>query len=948
MPTNLSKGEGKMEQKGQGNGAGKLSRRDFIKSAGLLVGGAAAGAAAGAGITSSMAPEATGGGGGVAVQSAPEIVEVIKEVPVATTGVLPSALEPETTKVVQIQHLIAFDMKNGKIVRGRRVHYDEDYPEIKPWTISARGKTWTVPVKSPAPAYYLAHRKRTDSPNRVLYPMKRVDWEPGGDPEKVNAQNRGISKFVRITWDEAATLIASEMKRVADKYGTEALAPISNGGHDEGHNVPGSHGTQTTFMNWWALKEYGTPITRVEGPSTSSSGGQMGGRYVLGTDYEPQDVLKDVAENCNMLLMWGADVEAKMWRYPIGLVSGMWYRWFGELGIKKVAISPNLNQGASLYADKWIPILPKTDAAMMLAIAYTWLMENTYDQAYLDTHTVGFDLFKAYVLGDDDGTPKTPEWASPLCGVPIYTIKALARAWYKTPTSISYGRSGGGAVGRTIYADNPQRIQLYLQCMQGLGGPGKHTLHQPQGIIGGAAESPSTGDVSPESVWSTMMAEEVEVPKSKDVQAFPKGYINQAILNPPVEFYTVGDQFTKRVYPEPGKSEVHFSWGTSATWTGSAQWGFGAQKALQSPKLECVVHQMMWMEDCMMFSDIILPITSAPEQPDVNDGVDIYNSITLRTEPVISPPGEAKTDVGAVLEVAKKLDWFDKLTGGRSYEDLIQDSLKNGYENSGVAHLVSWDKLLQKGYFPQMPDPKWYDREPAFKKFYDDPVNNPLKTPSGLLEIESTLLKENLPDDKERPPVARYITGGPEAEGWTHEEDLTSERAKTYPMVIVSDTSTWKHHSMFSDVPFTREIEKVVGWDGYAYAPVWISPQDAEKRGIKDGDIVKVYNERGAVLGGAVISQRIIPGALRFEKAGGGSHIIPGELHRGGNINSINPKSCFSKNVYGMACTHFLVEIEKVTGAQYEEWRTNYPEAFEAPYDPAYGPFFNAWVERGA
>jgi hypothetical protein len=193
MPTNLSKGEGKMEQKGQGNGAGKLSRRDFIKSAGLLVGGAAAGAAAGAGITSSLAPEATGGGGGAAVQSAPETIEVIKEVPVATTGVLPSALEPETTKVVQIQHLIAFDMKNGKIVRGRRVHFAEDYPEIKPWTISARGKTWTVPVKSPAPAYYLAHRKRTDSPNRVLYPMKRVDWEPGGDPEKINAQNRGIS-----------------------------------------------------------------------------------------------------------------------------------------------------------------------------------------------------------------------------------------------------------------------------------------------------------------------------------------------------------------------------------------------------------------------------------------------------------------------------------------------------------------------------------------------------------------------------------------------------------------------------------------------------------------------------------------------------------------------------------------------------------------------------------
>jgi trimethylamine-N-oxide reductase (cytochrome c) len=295
--------------------------------------------------------------------------------------------------------------------------------------------------------------------------------------------------------------------------------------------------------------------------------------------------------------------------------------------------------------------------------------------------------------------------------------------------------------------------------------------------------------------------------------------------------------------------------------------------------------------------------------------------------------------------VAKVLGWADKITGGKSYDEMIQDRLKEGYEKSGVADLVSWEKLVEKGYFPQMPDPKWYDREPAYKKFYDDPKANPLKTPSGLLEFESSLLLENFPDDKERAPVAHYVTGGPASEGWTHDEDLTSERAKTYPLVIVSDTSTWKHHSMFSDVPWTREIEKVIGWDGYAYSPVWISPQDAEKRGIKNGDIVRLFNERGSVLGGAVIEQRIIPGAVRMEKAGGGHHIIAGELHRGGNTNSINAGWSFSRNVYGLACTHFLVEVEKVTGAQMQEWRENYPEAFARDYDPAYGPFFSGWVE---
>lgn len=943
--------EEKAEEKVGQEGAKNYSRRDFIKSAGLLFGGMAAGAAAGAGITSTIQPQ----GGTVAVPGAPapgatqQVVEVIKEVPVATSGVLPAYLEPEETKVVQIQHLITFDTKNGRIIRGRRVNFARDYPEIQPWTISARGKTWTAPAKSPAPAYYMAHRKRSDSPNRILYPLKRVDWEPGGDPAKINAQNRGISQYKRISWEEAATLIAGEMKRVADKYGPEALAPLYGGGHDEGHNVPGSHDIQATFMEWWSMKEYGAPITYQDAPATSSSGGQLGGRYVLGTDYEPVDCLKDVAENAGMLLFWGADPEAKAWRYTFGQIQGMWYRWFGELGIKRVNISPNLNLGASLYADKWIPVLPKTDAAMMLAIAYIWLQEGTYDQAYLDSHTVGFDLFKAYVLGEDDGTPKTPEWASPLCGVPTWTIKALARAWAKTPTSIGYGRSGGGAVGRTIYADNPQRIQLYLMCMQGLGGPGKHQLQQLRSAIGSAAQAPSAGAVSADTKMSLAMeADGVTLPSKEERQAFPKGYFGKAVLEPPVEFYSVGDQFRKITYPMPGKSEVHMIWGTSASYTGSSQWGFGVHDAMQSPKLECIVHQTMWMEDALTFSDIILPITCAVEQPDVNTTVDAYNSLTLRTEPLIAPIGEAKTDLEAVLEVAKALGWYEKVAEGMNYQDLIQARLKEGYENSGIKDLVAWEKLVEKGYYPQLPDMKWYDRVPAYKKFYDDPVANPLKTPSGLLEIESTLLKENLPDDKERPPVARYIIGGPASEGWTHDEDLTSERAKTYPLVVVSDTSTWKHHSMFSDVPWTREIEKVIGWDGYAYSPVWIHPTDAEKRGIKDGDIVRVYNERGGVLGGAVISQRIIPGAIRFEKAGGGHHIIPGELHRGGNINSINPKSCFSKNVYGLACTHFLVEIEKVTGNQMDEWRANYPEAFARDYDPAYGPFFTGWVEGAA
>lgn len=91
-------------------------------------------------------------------------------------------------------------------------------------------------------------RKRTTSPYRVLCPLKRVDWEPGGDPTKINAQNRGKSKYKRISRDEATTIIANELRRVADKYGPSSICDLYLSGHNEGHNVEGSNDSISYFL----------------------------------------------------------------------------------------------------------------------------------------------------------------------------------------------------------------------------------------------------------------------------------------------------------------------------------------------------------------------------------------------------------------------------------------------------------------------------------------------------------------------------------------------------------------------------------------------------------------------------------------------------------------------------------------------------------------------------
>ena len=136
-------------------------------------------------------------------------------------------------------------------------------------------------------------------------------------------------------------------------------------------------------------------------------------------------------------------------------------------------------------------------------------------------------------------------------------------------------------------------------------------------------------------------------------------------------------------------------------------------------------------------------------------------------------------------------------------------------------------------------------------------------------------------------------------------------------------------------------------WDGYLYEPIWINPEDAQARGIKDGDIVKLFNERGVVLGGAFVWERILPGAVSMDHGARADLIHVGEgtfLDRGGANNLISPLNGISKNCWGMATSGFLVDIAKVTMAEMEEWKEKYPEAFARAYDPAAGLRFDAWV----
>ena len=209
------------------------------------------------------------------------------------------------------------------------------------------------------------------------------------------------------------------------------------------------------------------------------------------------------------------------------------------------------------------------------------------------------------------------------------------------------------------------------------------------------------------------------------------------------------------------------------------------------------------------------------------------------------------------------------------------------------------------------------------RNFAEDPEHNPLSTPTGKLEFYSQRLAEHFPDDKERPPVPHWIERGE-----SHDERLSGDRAKKYPFLCVSNHPRWRVHSQHDDMQWLREIQtcKIVGPDGYAYQTMWLNPIDAAKKGIKTGDVVKIFNERGGVLAGAYVTERLMPGVVYIDHGARYDPIVPGELDRGGAINTITPRMTSSKNATGMVSGGFLVDVERVN---LDEMREKYPDVFK-------------------
>jgi molybdopterin guanine dinucleotide-containing S/N-oxide reductase-like protein len=806
-------------------------------------------------------------------------------------------------------------VNDGRITRIRPIVFDEtDAPS---WTIEARGKRFSPPKKTTPVWFATAERSRIYSENRIRYPYKRVDFDPKG---KRNPENRGKSSYERISWDEALDIVAGEIKRIRETYGPAAITACTASHHNWGL-LYYKQGPMPRFFRTLGYTELWDNPDSWEGRLWGAVHA-YGYYQSLGTPKGA--LLPDVLENTDMVVQWGKDIYASG-TYP-GQDDKLHHLWLRDVGIKMVFIDPFCNYAAGATADKWIPLRPGTDAALAEAIAYVWLKEGTYDKFFIENRTVGFDEFKKQTLGEKDGTPRTPGWASEITGIPARDIVALAKEWAAKRTMLNW--AGGGL--RQAYATEWARLAVYLQAMQGWSKPGINFFGM--GIPGPIFQFPGYG-----SGWWDMFS--IVAKKRSENKVTQKVYrllLPEAVMDPPVRWLGEGfsavsieQQFKPYLCPEPGPngSEIKMVYrhGSSfiSTMTDTNKW----VRMYQSPKLEFAVNQDCWWGSESRFADIILPASTNFEQSDISEGSNAggagygsvphtnnYRVITYQKK-CIEPLWESKPDYEIYAALAERLGFKEEYTEGNSAEDWI----KKVFDISSLPDYVSYEEFKKKGYFVvPSPQPEDYKPTVSYRWFYEgrpcdelgapDPRPGCLGTFSGKVEFVSQSLLQYFPDDEERPLTARYI---PSWEGYS------SELAKKYPLQLLSSHVKFSFHTnndnkalWLDEIPVHRVIK-----DGYAWWPIRIHPLDAKPRGIRHGDIVKMYNDRGAVLGIARVTERMRPGIIHSYQASAKYDPLepgkPGSIDKGGCVNLLSPSRMLSKNAFGQANNSCMVEISK-------------------------------------
>jgi len=632
-----------------------------------------------------------------------------------------------------------------------------------------------------------ALRQYVHHPQRLMYPQKRIG-------------ERGEGKFERISWDEALEMLAGQLKRVKETYGNEGIFLATGGGYLAGLHNGG-------FAAQRLMNQFGGCVTHYG--NISSEGAVWAslsqyGSVMVGNSRE--DML-----NSKLIILWGWD--------PARMISGTNTMYHlikaRENGARVIAVDPRYHDTAATVADEWIPIRPGTDTAMMVAMANVMIRENLHDQAFLDKYTVGFDKFKAYVLGQEDGVNKTPQWAAEICGVEAAVIIRLAREYAGTQPAALMDCQGPA---RSAMGEQYNRCAATLSAMTGnVGRPGGSACGGLMGIPVGHMFRMSA--IPPGKNPFEMEGPNVKGTLDIRMRVVKRVHINN-IFNAILEGKQGG-------YP----ADIKLMWSMCNNYLNQTGNSNKAARALQ--KLEFFCTQELFMTAQARYSDLLLPVTSAAERSDLTRPWPSGPYFTFMNR-ALEPLGECRSDLDIVSELAERLgiEGFNPHTEDEWLKMFVD--LNPEYQQ----HIKDYDKFKQAGIHRV----KLAEPIIAFKEQIDDIEKNPFPTPSGKIEIFSQRAADlNKPDT---PPIPKYMPTP---------EDRSDPLFEKYPLQLLTPHPKNRVHSELYVVPWLREVEE---------HRAWINPIDAIPRGLKDGDEIFVFNDRGKVAIKAWVTERIIPGVV--------------------------------------------------------------------------------------
>lgn len=656
-------------------------------------------------------------------------------------------------------------------------------------------------------------RRRINHPERLNYPMKRVG-------------KRGEGKFKRISWEEAFDEIAGNLQRIVAKYGNEAVYINYTSGVVGGNITRSSPYASLVarLMNCYGgfLSHYGTY-------STAQIACAMPYTYGSNDGNSTSDI-----ENSKLVVLFGNNpAETRM--------SGGGITYYLEQARQRsnarmIVIDPRYTDTAAGREDEWIPIRPGTDAALVAGLAHVLITEDRVDQDFLDSYCVGYDEktlpaeapanshYKAYILGQgEDATAKTPEWASRITGIPADRIIKLAREIGQAkPAYISQG----WGPQRQANGELTSRAIAMLPILTGNVGI--------NGGNSGARESTYTITIERMPV--------LENPVKTQISCFSW---TDAIAR--------GPQMTAKADGVRGKDKldvpVKFIWNYAGNTITNQHSDINKTHDILQDDAQCemIVVLENFMTSSAKYADILLPDLMTVEQEDIipNDYAGNMGYLIF-IQPATSAKFERKGIYEMMSEVARRLgpDVYNKFTEGRTQREWLQ--YLYGKMLARDPALPAYEELREMGIYKRR-DPAGHFV--AYKKFRQDPHANPLKTPSGKIEIYSSALAKiagewELQKDETISPLPVYAST---FEGWD------DPKRSQFPLQMFGFHYKARTHSTYGNIDVLQASCR---------QQVWINPIDAKTRGIENDDKVKVFNDRGEVRVSAKVTPRIMPGVV--------------------------------------------------------------------------------------